>query len=91
MSDNEKKREEEVFSQPVSDEEMTNATGGVENYCTLVHHDNCSGTNRREIYSNGFPNCAATVEAGSKCYTNDACKYSAVQYCDMKKCDRAWE
>ena len=51
----------------------------------------CSSYDTRRIYGGGgFPNCAATVEDGSWCGTNDACLKMAVEYKDMNHCTRAW-
>ncbi len=63
-------------------------------YCTENHY--------RRIYPRdgsdaGFPDCAASVEEGSHCGTNDACGQSAVVYtgfrvdCLMLNCTKAWK
>jgi predicted ribosomally synthesized peptide with nif11-like leader len=53
--------------------------------------DNCTNNNMRNIYTGGFPNCAATVEDGSHCGTNDACYTEAVDYEGMVDCAKAWK
>lgn len=98
MSDEQKKKEEEVFDQPVSEEDLGAVSGGRD-----ADEDNCVVSFSRDIYGGGgFPNCAATVEEGSWCWDNDACNESAVVYRGMhayvtrpdgsKKynCEKAW-
>ena len=52
---------------------------------------NCNVQFVRPIYGgNGFPNCAATVEDGSWCSTNDACYDVAIDYKGMRDCAKAW-
>jgi len=85
MSEKEKK----VFNQEVSEEELGKVSGGEEDWLIA----GCTEANKRPIYGRGpsvFPNCAATVESGSLCDTNDACKFFAVCYEGMKDCFRAW-
>ena len=79
--------EKEVFIQKVSDEEMEAVAGGegVNDY----DYD-CVSEHWRDIYFGGFPNCAATVEEGSLCDTNDACVAGAVVYKGMHVCYKAW-
>lgn len=86
-------REDDVLGQELSADEMAAATGG--------KHDGCNST-MNECWNNvarmiqgmpghrGFPDCAATVEDGSMCDTNDACWVSAVIYSNMEDCSRAW-
>ena len=81
--------EKEVFIQEVSDEELQTVAGGVDD-CGWSEYTNCSTGDKRYIYSGGFPNCAATVEDGSWCGTNDACLQSDVDYQGMNDCERAW-
>lgn len=89
MSEKEKK----VFNQEVNEEELDRVSGG------FLANENCVETDTRSIYVrytndgvwSDFPNCAATVEDGSLCDTNDACMAWAVKYLDKKKCMRAWE
>ena len=78
--------EKEVFEQKVSDEEMEAVAGGdgESNY-------ECSDDWKRDIYVPSFPNCAATVESGSWCDTNDACTSMAVDYQGMVECEIAWQ
>ncbi len=105
MSDDRKAREEEVFGQDLSMDDLDAAAGGRRkneyrdnqgNICYApagVDPDpgNCSMINRRQIYGGGgFPNCAATVGDGSWCGTNDACNKNAVEYYGKKDCGKAW-
>lgn len=58
--------------------------------------NNCVNSFYRDIYQGGFPNCAATVEDGSWCGTNDACVSTAVHYkgmeeCSFSDCSKAWK
>ena len=76
--------EKEVFIQKVSDEEMEAVAGGKEGR-------ECSGEFERHIYYPSFPNCAATVEDGSNCWSNDACFVNSVVYMGMQDCAKAWE
>ena len=39
----------------------------------------------------GTMNCAATVEDGSHCGSNDACYSDEVVYLGMKECSKAWK
>ena len=52
--------------------------------------NNCTRNHERNIYLGGFPNCAATVEDGSWCATNDACYSGAVDYQGLIECKKAW-
>ena len=61
-----------------------------------VDTDNCENIHYRDIYKGGFPNCAATVEDGSWCGTNDACSNNAIKYkgmenCFANYCNKAWK
>ena len=51
---------------------------------------NCVRYSERNIYLGGFPNCAATVEDGSWCDSNDACYHSMVGYYILTECNKAW-
>ena len=58
--------------------------------------NNCIEAHYRNIYEGGFPNCAATVEEGSWCGSNDACKKDAIRYkgmenCFAADCSKAWK
>ena len=58
--------------------------------------NNCVEGFHRDIYKGGFPNCAATVEDGSWCGTNDACVTTAIVYkgmeeCSFSNCNKAWK
>ena len=48
--------------------------------------NNCVEVHYRDIYQGGFPNCAATVEDGSWCGSNDACTSDAIRYQGMENC-----
>ena len=81
-------QENEVLEQELSPDEMEAAAGGDDftkdgcDACALY----CSKYHYRPIYAG----CAATVEDGSLCNTNDACWSMAVQYSEMKDCQKAW-
>ena len=90
-----KKTEDGVFSQNVSEEELLRTNGGrndggATEGCPSNASEHCIDSNFRHIYEGGFPNCAATVEDGSWCGTNDACLMVAVVYMDKKDCQKAW-
>ena len=84
--------EDAVLGQELSTDEMEEAAGG---YCRGGASEgdrwNCVQMARRYIYAHKFPNCAATVENGSLCSSNDACYQTAVDYIDMKDCSKAWK
>ena len=81
MSEEQRAREEEVFGQELSLDELDVATGGARNDCGGTarslgcpfghvvrdsNQDNCTNDHYRNIYGGGgFPNCAATVGDGS--------------------------
>jgi hypothetical protein len=85
MSKIEKLNEEQVFKQALDDDELETVAGG-----DADSDENCYQYLWRDIYRNGFPNCAATVEDGSWCSSNDACLSQSVDYENMKKCQKAW-
>ena len=90
MSKTEKLNEEQVFKQELDDDELEAVAGGAEG---TGDPNNCNNAHRRDIYGgDGFPNCAATVEDGSHCNTNDACVYFSVRYKGMKDedCKKSW-
>ncbi len=76
-------KEEAVFMQEVSLDEMEGAAGGQDGDFRPIDVDIRGGK--------GFPNCKATVESGSWCGTNDACKVWHVRYQGMDDCDLAWK
>ena len=76
--------EKDVFIQNVSEEELEAVAGGED-------QRNCYTHWTRDIYDPSFPNCAATVEDGSYCSTNDACFAEAVVYFGMHECVNAWK
>lgn len=52
---------------------------------------NCTKYQKRSMYGgSGFPNCAATVEDGSHCCTNDTCYNVAIDYQGLTDCSKAW-
>ena len=82
--------EEMVFAQELSDDELETVNGGAETGCRCAMYQ-CTGNNFRYIYFlNRFPDCAATVEDGSWCWSNDACTLVQVTYTGMNDCSRAW-
>ena len=99
--------EDAVLGQELSVDEMEAAAGGNAcpqgqnvvtspvndgNRCSLTQQANCYHEEKRSIYSGGFPNCAATVEDGSWCSTNDACHTSnAIRYTGLTDCTKAWK
>ena len=85
MSKTEKMNEEQVFKQEISDDELASVTGGDED-----SDENCYIFLWRDIYRNGFPNCAATVEENSWCRSNDACYSQSVDYENLHDCQKAW-
>ena len=99
MSDekNEKKKEE-ILDQEIELDELDSVAGGgfgkkvdfAGGSNTADDINNCTRNHERNIYLGGFPNCAATVEDGSWCDTNDACLSSAVKYQGMNDCSKAW-
>ena len=78
--------EKEVFEQKISEEEMNSVAGG-----SGESNSGCDDCRTREIYDPSFPNCAATVEDGSRCLSNDACFEEAVVYLGMKECIESWK
>ncbi len=94
MTDKERK-EEEVFSQKISPDELDAVTGGVlviggGKKSNESNQDACWQVLRRQITVGGHVNCAATVEDGSLCKENDACFGSAIVYQGLKDCSKAW-
>lgn len=90
--------EDEVLAQPLSADELEAVAGGGkagsnanDGYsCSHTQQANCVREEKRSIYLGAFPNCAATVEDGSWCSTNDACVKVAVNYQGMTDCGKAW-
>jgi acetyltransferase-like isoleucine patch superfamily enzyme len=101
MSKTEKLSEEKVFKQEVADDELQAVSGGSYGSCggaasasqTVPSWDadqnHCVKDHYRNIHEGGFPNCAATVEDGSWCGSNDACHHDAVLYKGMDDCSKA--
>lgn len=94
MSEQEKK----ILSQELSGEDLAEVSGGWD-----VYNDDCKNNHNRQMYMKTefigegvshsvpyFPNCAATVEDGSWCWSNDACLEEAVVYVGMNSCTKAW-
>ena len=99
MSDEQKAREDEVFNQELSADDLDAAAGGgIPGLRELLgggvrdrDTNNCTIYHKRPLYGgNGFPNCAATVEDGSWCKSNDACYNQAVEYQGRTDCKKAW-
>lgn len=80
------KKEDEVLAQPLSPDELEAVSGGDRD----DDLKNCVRYSERNIYLGGFPNCAATVEDGSFCGSNDACYHSMVGYYILVECQKAW-
>ena len=92
------KAEAGVFSQKVSEEELAGTVGGLCgvnggscNAPAEYKANHCNDMTIRHIYEGAFANCAATVEDGSWCGSNDACYSVEVNYVDMKDCSKAWQ
>jgi len=92
------RKDTSVFSQEVSPNELAAVSGGSAGSLNDGPEYHCTETLHRHIYiikrSDGttfFPNCAATVEDGSWCSTNDACYEDAIWYVGMQSCPKAWE
>ncbi len=79
-------KEDEVLAQPLSPDELAAVSGGDQDDDRI----NCVRYSERNIYLGGFPNCAATVEDGSFCDSNDACYHSMVKYYILVECNKAW-
>ena len=100
-------QEDAVLGQELSTDEMDAVAGGNAcpqgqnvvtspindgNSCSLTQQANCFLEEHRSIYNGSFPNCAATVEDGSWCSSNDACHTSnAIRYTGMNDCSKAWK
>lgn len=80
------KKEDEVLAQPLSPDELEAVSGGDQDDDRV----NCVRYSERNIYLGGFLNCAATVEDGSWCDSNDACYHSMVSYYILVECQKAW-
>ena len=104
MSEQEKK-EQEIMNQEMSQDEMETVAGGIDK-CADGKFGGCFlGLGRRhscdsEIYikygrpirnPDGSMNCAATVEDGSHCGSNDACYTDEAKYFGMEDCQKAWK
>ena len=75
-----------ILGQALSDDDLSEVSGGTYDMA------NCTGDWEKNIYGGkGFPNCAATVEDGSWCMSDDACFRSAIAYYNMKDCTKAWK
>jgi hypothetical protein len=95
MSDQEK-REQEIMNQEMSKDEMDTVAGGGGTCWVNSRGETCEDWAAykygRKFYNpDGSINCAATVEDGSWCGSNDACRFSEVDYLGMKECDKAWK
>ncbi len=84
-------KEQGVFSQTLSDAELTAISGGEDLVCHNDANNNCSSAEFRDIYGgSGFANCGATVEDGSWCNRSDACVCYSVKYINKQDCSKAW-
>ena len=90
--------EKDVFSQELSKEELAQVAGGAsleETPCLQSFnrylYKGCDSNWARPIDIPKFPNCAATVEDGSFCWSADACFEQAVMYGPMRNCTKAWK
>ena len=89
-----------ILGQELSIDELEAAAGGGRYSCSAnvskkakqepEESRTCIQRHYRHIYE-GFANCAATVEDGSYCKDNDACRDNAVIYEDMVDCYRSWQ
>ena len=79
-------KDDEVLAQELSPDELEAVSGGDQD----ADLKNCVRYSERNIYLGGFPNCAATVEDGSFCGSNDACYHSMVSYYILQECNKAW-
>ena len=94
MSDQEK-REQEIMNQEMNLDEMETVAGGI-CIAALGRNDYCNSHSsekyERPLYNpDGSINCAATVEDGSWCGSNDACYYDEAKYFGMRDCEKAWK
>ena len=84
MSEEQKAREAEVFSQELSLDDLDAAAGGVviiAQGSSESDINNCVMEEVRNLYGgNGFPNCANTVSNSGECDENDACYHCAIVY-----------
>ena len=83
-------QEDAVLGQELSPDEMDVAGGLRGAMSVTLPASDCISYSSRNIYDGGFPNCAATVEDGSWCGSNDACYSKGIKYVDMKDCGKAW-
>ena len=93
MSDQEKK-EQEIMNQEMSVDEMETVAGGdlfSELIIDIVEFNKAEKIERNFYNPDGSYNCAATVEDGSWCKSNDACHKNQMVYVDMKDCSKAWK
>ena len=82
-------REDEVFRQEVSEEELSAVSGGTMK-CRQTSHFDCPSAHYHLIYEPSFPSCVKTVEDGSWCFNVDACYGDAIEYVGMTDCSKAW-
>lgn len=99
LDEKNEKKKEEILDQEIELDELDSVVGGIP-ICQYAGYnddpnpqkkeDNCTEDHYRSIYLGGFANCAATVEDGSWCATNDACYSGAVDYQGTIECKKAW-
>ena len=91
------KKEDQVFAQELSSEDLVAATGGARTGCWSGNETTCLVQQTRQMYydrynpSAKFPNCAKTAEKDSWCTQSDACIYGAILYLGLNQCQVSWE
>ena len=82
--------EKDILRQSLSDADLNEVSGGSQD--PDAFQVNCTRGQYRNIYGGKrFPNCAASVEDGSWCWTSDSCFSCAVLYTKTKECVMAWK
>ena len=91
MSEQEKK-EQKILNQEMDPEEMENVAAGIDDSSDDSDDVLFPKIIKRNFYNeDGSINCAATVEDGSWCKSNDACYTNQMDYQGMKSCSKAWK
>lgn len=84
MSEEQRARENDIFAQELSLDDLEAAAGGVviiAQGSSESDINNCVMEEVRNLYGgNGFPNCANTVSNSGECDENDACYHCAIVY-----------
>ena len=82
----------DILDQEIALDDLNAVAGGASS-----GSGDCVNDYYRNIYGGrGFPNCAATVEDGSWCGSNDACTvdeviYTFMENCFLSDCRKAWK